>query len=378
MNNLVYISGSRSDFSLLKRTLGKLDKFVNLEIIATDMHLSPRFGNTVKEIEEHGFKVRKVDMLLDNDNLASMSKSLGIGLYGITQCIEEIDPDAILLEGDRGETLAGAIAASHLNIPTIHHGGGDVTGSIDNKIRYAISMFSDYHLTGNPSSFENLISMGFPEDRVYLVGEPGIDDIFLKDFTSKDELFIKYEIDPKKPLILLLQHPDTHQFHNTERNILETLEALKELNHRTIAIHSNSDSGGKIINNKIEDYSNKFDFITDFTHINRKDFLGLMYMSSVIVGNSSSGIVEAPSFKKPFVYIGSRQKNRIKTNNTINVDYNKKDIIKAIYFALGDIDFKRKIEQIKNPYGDGKASDYILKIVLEILKLNTKENHDSN
>lgn len=377
MYNLVYISGSRSDFSLLKRTLSKLNKHTNLVIIATSMHLSPRFGNTVCEIEDEGFDVRKVDMLLDNDNLASMSKSLGIGLYGITQVVEEIDPDAILLEGDRGETLAGAIAASHLNIPIIHHGGGDITGSIDNKIRYAISMFSDYHLTGNHFSYKNLHSMGIDKEKIYLVGEPGIDDIFLNDFTSENELLSKYEIDPQEYLILLLQHPDTKQFHNTEKNILATLDALKELEYRTIAIHSNSDSGGKVINQKIEEYSKKFDFISDYHHINRKDFLGLMNMSSVIVGNSSSGIVEAPSFKKPFVYIGSRQKNRIKTKNTINVDYNKDEIIKAINFSINDNEFKREIGCIKNPYGDGKASDNITNIILEILKIEHDRNENN-
>jgi len=170
MKKVVYISGTRADFGLMRRTLLELANLLDLTIIATCMHLSPRFGSTVKEIEKDGLKIKKVDMLIDNDGLRAMVKSFGIGVYGITQAIEEINPDLIFVEGDRGESLAGAIAGAHLNIPVVHHGGGDLGGSIDNKIRYAITMFSDYHLTGNDESRERLIKMAIPEERVFKVG----------------------------------------------------------------------------------------------------------------------------------------------------------------------------------------------------------------
>lgn len=367
MRNIIYISGSRSDYFLMRRTLTELNDKSNLTIVATSMHLSPMLGYTVKEIEKDGFKVEKVDMLFENDNLGGMAKSFGIGVYGITQSIENIKPDIILVEGDRGESLAGAIIGAHLNIPVVHHGGGDLSSSIDNKIRYAITMFSDYHLSGNPKSYEKLVSMGISEEKVFLVGEPGLDDIKSRNFTPKQDIIKKYSINPTEPLIILLQHPNTKEFIDTEKNIGEILSAVKKLEIQTVAIYSNSDSGGKIINKKISECANKLDFLSIYPNIERNDFLGLMNSCDLMIGNSSSGIVELPSFKKPFIYVGSRQGNRIKSENVINVDYSEQEIIDGINKALYDIDFKKKIKNIKNPYGDGETSKRIVNVILKIM-----------
>ncbi|HJH26809.1 MAG TPA: UDP-N-acetylglucosamine 2-epimerase (hydrolyzing) [Methanophagales archaeon] len=368
MKKIVYISGTRAEYGLLRRTLKELNKHVNLTIIATCMHLSPRFGSTVKEIERDGLKIKRVDMLIDNDSLGAMVKSFGIGIYGISQAIEEISPDLIFVEGDRGESLAGAIAGAHLNILVVHHGGGDVGGSIDNKIRYAITMFSDYHLTGNDESRGRLIKMGTPKERVFNVGEPGLDDIHANDFTPKEEIFKKYDINPEKNLILLVQHPNTEEYENVEIQIKGTLDAIKELRIQTIAIYSNADAGGRIINEMLEDYAKELNFLKVFPHVERRDFLGLMNVCNVMIGNSSAGIIELSSFKKPFVCVGSRQKNRRRAGNTIDVSYNKSDIIRSIKKALYDKEFREKLKNVKNPYGDGRASARIVKTISEILE----------
>lgn len=367
MKKVVYISGTRADFGLMRRTLLELNNHLDLTIIATCMHLSPRFGSTIKEIERDEFKIKKVDMLIDNDSLGAMVKSFGVGVYGIAQAIEVTNPDLIFVEGDRGESLAGAIAGAHLNIPVVHHGGGDVGGSIDNKIRYAITMFSDYHLTGNEESYRRLISMGTPKDRIFNVGEPGLDDIYAGDFTPKGEIIKKYDITPDKPLILLVQHPNTEEYEDVEMQIKETLSAIKELKIQTVAIYSNADAGGRIINETLEDYAKELNFLKVFLHIERRDFLGLMNVCNVMIGNSSAGIIELPSFKKPFVCVGSRQKNRLRAGNTIDVSYNKSNIIRSIKKALYDKELREKLKPIKNPYGDGKASARIVKIISEIL-----------
>lgn len=367
MIKIVYISGSRSDYYLMRRVLIELNKVSILKVIITSMHLSPIFGYTADEIEKDGFKLEKVDMLFENDDLSAMVKSLGIGIYGIAQAIENIRPDIILLEGDRGESLAGALIGAHLNIPVIHHGGGDISCSIDNKIRNAITMFSDYHLTGNLKSYEKLVSMGIPEKKIFCVGEPGLDDIISRDFTSKSDIVKKYGIKPSRPLIILLYHPNTNEFLQTERNIEEILGAIKKLEIQTIAIFSNSDSGGKIINSKISESANENDFLSVYPNIERKDFLGLINICDLMVGNSSSGIVEFPSLKKPFIYVGTRQKNRIKSDNTINVGYNKQEIIDGIKKALYSKDFKNNLKNLKNPYGDGKSSERIVNIILDIM-----------
>jgi len=366
--DMVFITDSRSEYSLMKRSLIELKKHINIKIIATGMHLSEKYGYTVKEIEDDGFDVEKVETLIDSNSLGSMVKTLGIELYRVTQIVEKLNPKLIFVEGDRDNALAGAIIGAHLNIPVVHHGGGDLSDSIDNKIRYAISMFADYHLVGNIESYNRLIKMGIPKEKVFIVGEPGLDDIYLKNFTPKEETIKKFNIDETKPLTLLIYHPNTKEVENIELQIKSILDTIVELNLQTIAIYSNSDAGGDVINNYLERYSSKYDFIKVFPHINRRDFLGLMNICDFMIGNSSSGIVELPSFKKPFIHVGSRQKGRLTAGNVIFVEYDKEKIKKSIYKALYDTNFKEKLKNIKNPYGDGKSFLKITEIILKILR----------
>lgn len=366
MRKIVYISGSRSDYYLIKKILIELDKLADLRVIATCMHLSPQFGSTVHEIEKDNLNVKKIDMLLDSNTLGAMAKSFGIAVYGITQAIEEINPDLIFVEGDRGESLAGAMVGSSLNIPVVHHGGGDLAGSIDNKIRYAITAFADYHLVGNEESYRRLVKMGIQKERIHNVGEPGLDSIYAREFTPKEEIILKYNINSEKPLILLIQHPNTEEYEDIENQIKATIEAIDELKVPTIAIYSNADSGGRTINDALEDYSKKSDSFKVFQNINKDDFLGLMNVCDLMVGNSSAGIVELPSFRKPYVCIGTRQKSRLRAGNTIDIDYNKEQIIKAINKAINDKDFVKNMEKVENPYCKGNTSMKIVKYLLEI------------
>jgi UDP-hydrolysing UDP-N-acetyl-D-glucosamine 2-epimerase len=366
MKKIIYISGSRSDYYLMRKVLLELDKVADLTIIATCMHLSPQFGTTIDDIENDNLKVKKVDMLIDSNTLDSMVKSFGIGVYGITQVVEEINPEIIFVEGDRGESLAGAIIGAYLNIPIVHHGGGDVAGSIDNKIRYAITAFSDYHFVGNEDSYWRLVRMGIQNDRIYNVGEPGLDSIHAKEFTTKEELIQKYNINSKKPLVLLIQHPNTEEYKDVELQIKETLDAVNELKVQTIAVYSNADSGGRIINQALEEYSKKNDSFEIFKNIGKDDFLGLMNICDIMVGNSSAGIVELPSFKKPFVCVGTRQKSRLRAGNTIDVDYDKEQIIMGIKKALYDKEFLKSLESRVNPYGEGNTSTKIVNLLLRI------------
>jgi UDP-hydrolysing UDP-N-acetyl-D-glucosamine 2-epimerase len=368
MKKIVYISGSRSDYSPIKRTLAHLNQITKLTIVATCMHLSNQFGNTYREIEDDGFQVRKVDMLLDNNSLGSMVKSLGIGLYGISHIMEEINPDLVFIEGDRGESLAGAIAAAHMNIPVVHHGGGDISGSIDDKIRSAITALSDFHLVGNQESYQRLFSTGIPAEKIAVVGEPGLDDIFSKDFTQIDEINKKYCLLSEKPMLLLIQHPDTKKSLAVETEIRIILDAITELKIPTVAVYSNSDAGGRIINSVLDEKTKELPFLRVFPHVDRRDFLGLMNRCSIMIGNSSAGIIELPCFKKPFICIGSRQKNRLRAGNTLDVSCTKVEIVNAIHFVMHDRAFIEKIQQIKNPYGDGCASEKIVSRVMRILE----------
>ncbi len=302
-----------------------------------------------------------------------MAKSLGIGLYGITQILEEIKPDLVFIEGDRGESLAGAISATHLNIPIVHHGGGDLSGSIDDKIRSAITVLSDFHLTGNQESYLRLINSGIVEETIAMVGEPGLDDIILREYTPEDEIDAKFCLLSGQPLILLMHHPDTKEILDVETQMRIILDAINELEISTIAVYSNADSGGRIINSVLEKKAKELPFFQVFPHLERRDFLGLLDKCTIMLGNSSAGIVELPSFKKPFVCIGSRQNNRLRAGNTLNVNCDIDEIIDAVHFAMHDSSFIEKIKHIQNPYGDGCASE---KIVSHIMR--TLESIDGN
>jgi len=200
--DIVLLTDSRSEYSLMKRTLMELNKYVKLKIIATGMHLSKQYGYTVEEIENDGFDVEKIETLIDSDTPFAMLKTLGLELLNVTQVIKKLKPKLIFVEGDRGNALIGAMIGAYLNIPVIHHARGDLSGSIDNKVRYAISMFADYHLVGNIDNYNRLKSMGTSEEKIFIVGEPGIDDIYLKNYTLLGNIEQKFKIDLNKPSVL--------------------------------------------------------------------------------------------------------------------------------------------------------------------------------
>jgi len=367
MKKVVYISGTRADFNLMTRTLLELNKQVDLIIIATGMHLSERWGNTINEIEKYNFNIRKVDIQLENESLSSMVNTFGEEVKGLNRAIKDISPNLILVEGDRGEALAGAIIGAHLNIPVVHHGGGDISDSIDNKIRNAISMFSDYHLTGNFESFNRLLSYGISKSKVFNVGEPGLDEIIANNFTPRKEIIQKFNINSNAQLLLLIFYPNTNEFDEIQYQITEVLEAIRELKIPTIGLYSNADAGGAIINRVLDEYKIKLPFLKLYTHFYREDFSGLMNICNAMVGNSSAGITELPLFKKPYICIGTRQKGRLMAGNVIEVDYKKKNIVQAVNKGLYNEDFKKKLKELENPYGDGKAYLRITKIIKEIL-----------
>lgn len=367
MKKIVYISGTRADFNLMTRTLLELKKNFDLTIIATGMHLSEKWGNTIKEIEKYGFYIRKVEVNLQDISLSSMVESVGITILKLTKVIEEISPYLIIVEGDRGEMLAGAIIGAHLNILVVHHGGGDLSDSIDNKIRYAITMFSDYHLTGNIESYNRLIKMGFPKRRVFNVGEPGLDDIFAGNYTPKEKIVKKYNIDISKPLLLLIFHPNTKEYDFIENQILQISEAIKQLGIPTIGLYANADAGGNIINKVLDKYQADLPYLKIYRHFYKEDFHGLLNVCSAMIGNSSAGLTELPSFKKPFICIGTRQKGRLKANNVLEVECEKDQIIAAVKKGLFDNEFKRSLKNLINPYGDGKSYLKILNIIRNIM-----------
>lgn len=365
---ILYISGTRADYGLMRSVLLEIHNSdsLDLEIIVTGMHLMDEFGMTINEIIKDGFDYQVLNAIFEDDNKYSMAKFVGKTICILTDKIKDINPDLILLLGDRGEMLAGAIVGAYLNIPVAHFHGGDISSTVDEYNRHAITKLANIHLPATQKSANRIITMGENPEHVFVVGAPGIESILNKKLIPPEIIANKYEINLKEPLLLVVQHPVTIEFENAKNQIKITLDAISDLKLQTIIIYPNADAGGREIIDYLNTYGNH-PFISIFKHIPRKEYLSLMSIASAIIGNSSSGIIEAPSFNLPAVNIGSRQDGRERAKNVLDVDYDEDQIENAIKKAIYDKDFKFLIENDSSPYGDGKTAYKVVKILQEIV-----------
>lgn len=372
MRKILYISGTRADYGLMRQTLFCIRRHpeLELEVVATGMHLMPEFGKTIDELRRDKFKIHKLEAIYKYDNRESMANFIGEFILRFTERIKKIKPNIILVLGDRAEMLAAAIVGVYLTIPVAHIHGGDVTSTIDEIARHAITKLSHIHLTATRRATERIIKMGEDPWRVHLVGAPGLDTILNEKLFSNDEIAKKYNLDLSKPILLVIQHPVTAELENAQQQMMETMETIKELNHQTIVIYPNADAGGRKVIKVIERYR-KYPFIKIYKSIPYKDYLTLMKVASAMVGNSSSGIIESLAFHLPVVNIGTRQEGRERAGNIIDVDYCKDKIKAAIKKAIYDKKFKEQVKNCRSPYGDGKASERITK-VLSNIKIDKK------
>lgn len=364
---ILYITGTRADYGLMKSVLREIENHpkLELEVIATGMHLMPEFGMTINEIKKDGFKVHEIAATYEQDNKQSMANFVGKFIQLLTDKVKKIKPDIIMVLGDRGEMLAGVIVGTYLTIPVAHIHGGDISSTVDEIVRHAITKLAHIHFPATEKSAERIIKMGEDPSNVFVVGAPGLDIILNENLIEPTKLSEKYNLDLSEPILLVIQHPVTTEVEDAPTQIRETLEAISELRYQTILIYPNADAGGRNMIEVIKEYE-KHPFIKIFKNIPYKEYLSLMNIASVMVGNSSSGIIEAPSFGLPVVNIGTRQEGRQRAENVIDVDYDKEQIKAAIKKALYDEDFKEKVKNCKSPYGDGKAGVRIADILSKI------------
>jgi len=332
------------------------------------MHLSPQYGHTVSEIENDGFTIdAKVDMLIDSSKGIAMAKSVGIGIIGLAQALETILPDIIVIAGDRIEPLALVIAAIYMNIPVAHIHGGDksIGGHADDSVRHAITKMAHIHFAVSEESGNRIIKLGEDPTKVFIVGAPALDTILNEPLVNMNLLCEKYDLNPLRPILMVVQNPVTREAEFAADQMKETMEAIVSIQQQTIVIYPNSDMGGRKMIEVINDYK-KYSFIKIVTNMPHVDYLSLMKISSVMIGNSSSAIIEAPSFKLPVINIGSRQEGRQRANNVIDVPYNRNLIVSAIKTAVSDENFLKRVEVCKSPYGDGTAGKKIANILSDI------------
>ncbi|MDD5618348.1 MAG: UDP-N-acetylglucosamine 2-epimerase [Candidatus Omnitrophica bacterium] len=365
------ITGSRADYGIFVPVMRAIQKSKSLKlyIIATCMHLMKEFGYTAREIEKDGFDIcEKVNILCNKDSGQAMAFSIGKAVSSLSRSFERIKPDIVVVLGDRGEMLAAAIAANYMNIPVAHIHGGEISGHVDGVIRHAITKLSHIHFAATQRAKEIILKLGEQRWRVFNVGAPALDCILSEPLPSKEYLFDKFELDIKKPLALFIQHPVSTGMGSSIKVLRNTLNIIKSLGLQTIVFYPNADAGGRMMIKIINKFK-KHHFIKIFKSIPHKNYLGLLKSASVLIGNSSSGIIEAPSFKLPVVNIGERQIGRQRSINVIDVSCAKNAIKNAIIKALYDNKFRKKVKLCKNPYGNGKASKRITEVISSI-KLN--------
>ncbi|MGA7678078.1 MAG: UDP-N-acetylglucosamine 2-epimerase [Dehalococcoidia bacterium] len=370
MKKVAVITGTRAEYGILFPVLRAIETSpaLKLSLVASGMHLCHEFGYTINEIKRDGFRIdAKVPILSKSDTLAAMAKSVGVGVVGMSQTWERLRPDIILVLGDRVEPFAAAISGAYMNIPVAHIHGGDacVGGSIDDSNRYAITKFAHVHFPATSKSAERIIKMGEEEWRVHQVGSPALDVILSEPLIPTKQLAERFHLDLSQPLILVVQHPVTLQVDNAAEQMRETLEAVVEIGYPTVLIYPNSDAGGRSMIEVIRQYEGH-PFIKTFKSLPRKEYLSFMKCASVIVGNSSSGIIDAPTLGLPAVNIGIRQEGRERGKNVIDVGHDKHEIVEAIEKALNDKGFIAEVKKCESPYGDGKTGPRIARILSEI------------
>jgi UDP-N-acetylglucosamine 2-epimerase (non-hydrolysing)/GDP/UDP-N,N'-diacetylbacillosamine 2-epimerase (hydrolysing) len=358
---ILVITGTRAEYGLLKTTIEGIrdSDTLSLCLVATGMHTLPRFGLTINQIKKDGIKVNhSVKISEQDDMLGALSKEI----EGIKKvCLSE-QPAAILVLGDRDEPFAGAIVGGHLKIPVLHIHGGDVSGySVDQYIRDSITKFSHLHFTASQKSYKRVISLGEEKWRVFRVGAPGLDNIRNGKYLTKKELAIKMGLDVKKKWLILLQHPTPLENAGFDQQISPTLKAVSKISAEKVVIYPNNDSGCDVFIAKIQKLKKDGSFHIH-KNLDRHTYLSLLKTVDILVGNSSSGIIEAGFFRLPVVNIGNRQLGRECGQNVIHTNYNQQDIRKAITLALSE-KFRIKCRKLPNPYGIGRAGVKIVDII---------------
>jgi len=369
MNKVCIVTGSRAEYGLLKKLITELDQAekINLQLVVTGMHLAPEFGSTWKIIQKDGFTIdEKVENLLSSDTVGGVSKAIGLGVIGFSDVFERLTPDIIILLGDRFEILSAAIASCIANIPIAHLHGGELTeGLYDDSIRHSITKMSRYHFTSHEIYKQRVIQMGEQPSCVFNVGAFGLDSIKETKMLSKKDLEKELNFKFGEKNLLVTFHPETITEEDPHKQINELISALDEWNANIIFTMPNADSFGRSLAAAIKRFVH-LDPLRRCVHtsLGQVKYFSALSLVDGVVGNSSSGLIEAPSFKKGTINIGSRQQGRLKAESVIDCGATKVEILTALE-TLYSMKFQKKISQQKNPYDNGGASKKVLKFLKE-------------
>jgi len=361
------VTGTRAEYGLLYWLMKEIqeDEDLELQLIVTGMHLSPEFGLTYKEIEKD-FKIdKKIEMLLSSDTSVGISKSMGLAQISFSEAYNELKPDSLVVLGDRYEIFSAVSTAMIARIPIAHlHGGERTEGAFDESIRHSITKMSHLHFTANTEYQKRVIQLGEQPERVFNVGGLGIDNIKKLRLLSKEEFEDSLNFKLNKKNILVTFHPVTLEDSTASQQFQNLLDAIDKLEDTNIIFtKANSDTDGRIVNIMIDNYSDKHkDNTVVFTSLGQLKYISALQYVDAVVGNSSSGLAEAPSFKIGTINIGDRQKGRIMAESVINCNSDTNSIKRGLD-KLYSKEFKNLLQNVQNPYGDGGASEKIKNII---------------
>ncbi|MDK2821974.1 MAG: hypothetical protein PWP31_1939 [Clostridia bacterium] len=378
--NICVVTATRAEYGLLKPIVRrlKMEPEFNVDVAVTGAHLSPEFGLTYREIENNGIEIdEKVEILLSGDTAVSVTKSMGLALIGFADYFARKKTDLLILLGDRYETLAVAIAAFNQRIPIAHLYGGEATeGALDDAIRHAVTKLSYLHFTSTETYRRRVIQLGEAPERVFCVGAVGVENALNTKLLSREELEKILDFPLDKPYIVVTFHPVTLEEQTAEKQIKALLNVCREYKDlKFIFTKANADEGGRVINHAIEQFVKENSNVKAYDSLGNVCYLSALKYCMAVVGNSSSGLIEAPSIGIPTVNIGDRQKGRIQATSVVNCKPEETDIRKAFALALSR-EFREKAQKVLNPYGDGRTSDKVVGIVKDFLinkKINLKK-----
>lgn len=361
------VTGTRAEYGLLRWVMEGVQQAPDLElqIIATGMHLSPEFGLTYREIEKDGFRIdRKVEMLLSSDTSVGLAKSMGLGMIGFADALHDLKPDLIVVLGDRFEIFCAVSAALVARLPVAHLHGGEITeGAFDEALRHSITKMSHLHFVAAEAYCQRVIQLGEQPERVFMVGGLGIDSIKRLKLLDRValEASLDFKLGPKNLLITF--HPVTLETETAEDQMVELLASLTELKDtQLIFTLPNADTDGRILSKMVGQFVAQHPNARAYTSLGQLRYLSCIAQVDGVVGNSSSGLTEAPSFKKGTINIGDRQRGRLQAASVINCEPNRQSIavaLKKLYTA----DFRANLSQVSNPYGEGGASEMVVETI---------------
>jgi GDP/UDP-N,N'-diacetylbacillosamine 2-epimerase (hydrolysing) len=370
--DICFVTGTRAEYGLLRPLMQRVarDDAMSLRIIATGAHLSPEFGNTYRAIEEDGFEItKKIEILLSSDTSCAVNKSIGLGIISFGEYFSDNRPDLVILLGDRFETFAAATAAAITKLPIAHiHGGETTEGAADEFLRHSITKMSQLHLTSTEEYARRVVQMGEDPRRVHNVGALGVENILNLPLLSRRAFEERLGLDPGEKYALITFHPATLEKTAAGAQFSEILAALDGMpDLKLVFTKANADSGGRAINALIDEFvARRPSRGLCYDNMGQILYLSAMKHCALVIGNSSSGIIEAPSLRVPTVNIGSRQKGRVQARSIINCAPLRGEVSEAIRKSL-DPTFLRSLVGIANPYGDGSTSQKILALVKDAL-----------